>query len=226
MSGLKVAGCCVHVATLIYYLSYGMHVDEIKLPGKHLNSIFVDFGEKDQSNKPRYVRGTRIRRESTSGSDDTDAINESDLESDQDPTKENSIFFHEDLEVIDQIKLQSNVEINTNQDSKRHSYTKLQSHDNTIEQLTAHIPLLGGTIDYNGESNVTISNTYLIDYFLFALWYLSNHIENFQVNIPELEQTQTLIDIIKNINNYNWNKAKELWIVKSMKIKEKAIKKN
>jgi hypothetical protein len=45
MSGLKVTGCCVHVATLIYYLTYGKYADEIKLPGKHLNSIFVNLEE-------------------------------------------------------------------------------------------------------------------------------------------------------------------------------------
>ena len=71
MSGRKIVGCCVHVATVIYYLSYAKYYD-IKMPAEFLNAIFVDFDKMESSNNPRYVRAKRGTKE-ISSSDDSDS---------------------------------------------------------------------------------------------------------------------------------------------------------
>ena len=58
MSGRKMAGCCVHVACLIYYLSNAKY-NTIKPPAEHLNSIFVDMSTSKAPNDPQYVRNHR-----------------------------------------------------------------------------------------------------------------------------------------------------------------------
>lgn len=55
------AGCCVHVASLIYYLSYAKHIIDFKLPAEHLNSVFVNTTLSEVPNQPRYVRNKRSK---------------------------------------------------------------------------------------------------------------------------------------------------------------------
>ena len=208
MSGLKVTRCCVHVATLIYYLTYAMHEDVIKFPAKHLNLLFVDFEEKEQSNQPRYVRGKRGRKESTSGSDETDETDESDSENDHELINESNKGNQEKFVEPDLNFLPFKDKENHTLDKSEKYLTTTISPDDTIDHFTAHIPFLGASINFNGESNVEVSHTYLIDNFLFALWSLSKIVENFVSNMPNLEQTKTIKEIIKNIDNYNWNKQK------------------
>jgi hypothetical protein len=64
LSGLQVAGCCVHVASVIYYMSYIMRNELkspnfFKSPSKHLNSILVNPKIREKSNQPRYVSHQR-----------------------------------------------------------------------------------------------------------------------------------------------------------------------
>ena len=87
--------------------------------------------------------------------------------------------------------------------------------NSTITNFKAHIPKWGGTISFNGE-NVMLTNTCTIDYFLFAFWVLEKLVPHFLENIPNLEKTPLLKEIIQAIDIYNWNKAKEIWIVKIM----------
>ena len=85
MSGRKTIGCCVHVATVIYYLSFAKY-HEIKMPAEFLNSVFVDFDKMEPSNNPRYVRSKRGTKE-ISSSDDSESdtsTKSSDLKLDSD----------------------------------------------------------------------------------------------------------------------------------------------
>ncbi len=78
MYGRKRAGCCSHVATVIYYFSYAKYRD-IKLPGEHLNSVFIDIKNNEAPNEPRYVRAKRrrvIESESDSSSTEADSNEE------------------------------------------------------------------------------------------------------------------------------------------------------
>ena len=52
MNGKRLAGCCSHVATVIYYLSYARFKSKNKYPGNYLNGIFKD---KRKTKNPRYL---------------------------------------------------------------------------------------------------------------------------------------------------------------------------
>ncbi len=82
MSGKRTNGCCVHVATVIYYLSNVVHVDQsqLKYPGSYLNKILVDINSNSAANNPHYVRNGRKLKDIISSSE-----SENDLSSDSDP---------------------------------------------------------------------------------------------------------------------------------------------
>ena len=61
-----------------------------------------------------------------------------------------------------------------------------------------------------------MTNTCTIDNFLFSFWVLFKIVPDFIESKRLLNHTETIIEIIENIQNYNWNKAKELWILKVM----------
>ena len=52
---------------------------------------------------------------------------------------------------------------------------------------------------------------------MFAFWVLEKLLPDFSENIPDLEKTPLLKEIIQAIDIYDWNKAKEIWIVQIMK---------
>ena len=65
--------------------------------------------------------------------------------------------------------------------------------------------------------NIRVVNTCTIDYFLFALWSLQKKLPTFVNNLPAIELSVTLKEIIKCINLLKWNDAREFWIVHVMK---------
>ena len=78
MSGRKVAGCCVHVASVIFYLSYARHYN-LKLPALNKNLVLIDTTKKQRPNKLTLVRVKRSRnknnvlnRSETSSSDESE----------------------------------------------------------------------------------------------------------------------------------------------------------
>ena len=77
MSDLKIAGCCVHVATVIYLFSYAKY-NELKYPGEYLNSIFVDMNKMEPANKQKHVRATRGPKEISNSSDLSNSSDSSD----------------------------------------------------------------------------------------------------------------------------------------------------
>ena len=56
--GKRTTGCCIHVATVVYYLAFGKYQEDV-LPGEYLNSVLVDLSKLDSPKKPKYVRPTR-----------------------------------------------------------------------------------------------------------------------------------------------------------------------
>ena len=76
MSGQRTNGCCVHVGTLIYYLSNLIQLArksdtlfEIKLPGDYLNRILVNVNSEEPSNKPISVKNKRKNKDISSSSE-------------------------------------------------------------------------------------------------------------------------------------------------------------
>jgi hypothetical protein len=58
-SGKKQAGCCMHVAACIHYLSFARYSQIMKMPGEYLNSVLVDMDNKQSPKKPNFVKNTR-----------------------------------------------------------------------------------------------------------------------------------------------------------------------
>ncbi len=87
MSGQRTNGCCVHVATVIYYLSNVVHVDRslLKYPGNYLNRILVNMNNNYAANCPQYIRNNRKLKDCASSSE-----SDNDLSTDSSP--ENSDF--------------------------------------------------------------------------------------------------------------------------------------
>ena len=88
----------------------------------------------------------------------------------------------------------------------------------SFEQLNRYIPKWGAQIKNCEFKNVHVSNTCTIDYYLFCFFILYKTMPRFIETIPELEPTIFLKEIIKSIDALDWNKAKEIWILKIMKL--------
>jgi hypothetical protein len=52
-SGRRIVGCCSHVATVIYYLSWAKY-HTLKFPAEHLNLMFIDKSKLESANQPKY----------------------------------------------------------------------------------------------------------------------------------------------------------------------------
>ena len=77
-NGRKIAGACAHVATVIYYLSYGKY-KQIKSPAEYLNLVLVDTKKCDQANIPNIIRAKRGKRDIESSTDESATDSEDDI---------------------------------------------------------------------------------------------------------------------------------------------------
>ena len=210
MSGRIVAGCCVHVATLIYFLGYAkekIDCNSLKLPGEHLTSILVKINSSEPSNSPRYVKAKRSFKQRAyeishiSSNNTTDSEPETALENQIEKAveKENQLSIKKEAVSL-------SIELH-------------ESPNNYIPYFIEHIPKWGGYI-YNGNKKIKITNTCTIDNYLFALWVLSKTIMNFQDRLdPQQDNTMKLKEIINNIDSYNWSRSREIWAFEIMKVK-------
>lgn len=76
-TGNRMAGCCVHVACVIYYLCYAKYT-QLRLPAQNQRLIFIDMDKNEKPNKPRYVIRNRkkkaiFRHPEKSSSSDSDS---------------------------------------------------------------------------------------------------------------------------------------------------------
>ena len=132
MSGLKVVGCCVHVATVICFLS-NFKYKSLKLPGEHLNSIFVNLKLFESANQPRYVRSKRsIHINQSSSSSETDT--ESSSDSANDTETESSINSASDID----IENSSNSEIGLINENEKKSLKSSLLNQSTTDDLNQY----------------------------------------------------------------------------------------
>ena len=191
------------MTTLILYLSYSQY-REIKVPGEHLNSVFVDFTKKEPPNISRYIKNVRRTYEESS-SDESECSKISNIQLD---IGRNPILIEE-----------------TQYEPQR--FETITARTFSFEEFKSAVPKWGGTIN-SQKKIITISNTCTIDYYLFAFWVM------FKVNNDLLEgfksynneQYDIIKAIIDQIQNINWNQAKEMWILKMMKYKIRSSLKN
>ena len=163
VSGRRRVGCCVHVATVIYYLSFGKY-HQTKNPAEHLNSIFVDTENNEAPNVSKYVRGKRrtIFSDTDSNSSDSDSDpNDSDLNDSNLNSESNS-------------ELDSNPESDSESDLNEQEEVPLEynnnpsANDDILSQIKQHVPKWGGIIGYQNKK-ILLSNSCTIDYLLLAL---------------------------------------------------------
>lgn len=205
-SGLKMIGCCVHVAMLIYYLSIAQY-EELRFPANHLRSIFIDLDKKEQPNKPRYVRHKRLKlqiKESTVESSSSESDSERD---DKDEIKDKH------KEAQNETFEENNIE-----------ESGIEKKENIIVELIKRLPKNGAKIEYKNCKNITVINTCTIDYFLLGFWYL-NTINNNIFKDNNLNNNLKIQEIISNIELVDWNKAKELWINDILNLEQPIVNK-
>jgi len=183
----------------------------------------------EPSNNPRYVKNTRRIRISSSSSDSetlelssssTDKdLNDSDEEVNGKKSYEKSLSRKLLKNLLKKKRKQSLIQ------EKDNKITPNEKNEISIKKIPQqvmaginpffgfkeHIPKWGALFKYNGV-NIHVTDTCTIDYFLFGFWILSQIVPNFIRNIPELEKTDALKNIVTNINIFNWNKVRELWI--------------
>jgi len=78
-------------------------------------------------------------------------------------------------------------------------------------QFTNHVPAWGALIRYNGE-RFQVTNICNIDYYLLSFWVMDFLIPDFSNNIPTLAFTSQIKEIIRYIDLFEWNLAREIWI--------------
>jgi hypothetical protein len=94
-----------------------------------------------------------------------------------------------------------------------------KNNDQFIQKFKDHIIPWGGEIIYRTRKT-KVTNTCTIDYHLLALWAMFNLSPTFLDNFDHLWQTAFLKEIINNIEIYNFNKAKETWIVEILRFNQ------
>ena len=210
MSGRQVAGCCAHVAAVIYYLSYAKNKLQqdpasIKCPAVYLCSLFT---KTDHPNKPRYVRNKRrktinVNIESSSSSCGIST----DISSDEEPSNLSKQSV--------QIEMNNNMNILANNvPSNENSDPSFQ--DDIINVVKMHIPHNGGYFDFNG-TKVQVINTCTIDNYLLALWIMSKIIVLFQEKLQSTKISEALKEIIYFIDtNRCFSSLKHHLILNSM----------
>ncbi|CAF0991642.1 unnamed protein product [Brachionus calyciflorus] len=192
-TGQRVVGCCSHVAAVIYYMSFAKHNYLLSNSADYLNSILVNMESFDTANDPKYIRNKRGNK-SLNLSNSSLTLSSSSSESSDDENKGN------------------NSENFSNKSLNRHQvYNKIKPF--TLKEFKRHVPKNGGTIKVNNE-NITLTNTCSIDYYLFAFWYLSKIDSEFTFKISSLSFSDVLKEIIQNISQQQWDKAKEIWVLR------------
>ena len=213
----------------------------------HLNSILVNIKNSDQPNAPRYIRHKRrksfyIEKETnvlSSSASNSDFLSDSDQEQPSKPDLKFKINFDDPIlnasnqassvaehetanHEVESVSQSSNL-TNTSEllDKKTTNVEPeipiVDSLESKIPTFQAHIPSLGGYFYKRNGQKIVVTNTCTIDNYLFALWVLSKLIQNFNFNLPNLDHTSTLNEVVHNIDIYNWNNARQLWYTNIMK---------
>ena len=95
--------------------------------------------------------------------------------------------------------------------------------DQNVLNFLAHVPFWGGQITYRGKNNINLVNTCPIDNLMFGMWVVSKLQHNFFTLIPIIQETPILLEIIRHIDNIQWNLAKQMWVVEMMRYNHPVI---
>jgi hypothetical protein len=186
MSGHKVAGCCAHVAAIIYYLSYAKNKEfNLNCPAEYLNKVFINRSNNQLPNQPMYVKNERKNKVlSSSESDDSSDESVSDIKSIKEENSSDTEYSDNDINAIKvkDHKLKDSIEIpnekppsessNVPDNQFRIDGQLPKSDEIDLNDFKNHVPPWGARINFRNYKNIHVTNTCSIDYFLFALWVL------------------------------------------------------
>ena len=89
-----------------------------------------------------------------------------------------------------------------------------------MRTFVSHLPTNGGYFIKKSGTKIPFINTCTIVNYLFGLWVVSKLILNFNTRFLNLkpETNTTILEIIQNIDEFNWDYARQLWYTKIMKM--------
>jgi hypothetical protein len=123
-------------------------------------------------------------------------------------------------------KVSKNTEIDTNKNNE--GLTKINNFSDQqkngakdlnnifMTEFASHIPYWGGHFTLRSQK-IIVANTCTIDYYLFSFWVMKKTISNFKERLPKFNQSKFLETIISNIENKDWNLARQNWYTLIMK---------
>lgn len=172
-----------------------------------MNSIFINFDCRDLPNRSNIIR---IKR----GQFSTIKI-----ENDEYKCKENECK-RKDLSCKSEYLTEEKAKDSKKAMKKKKKET-IQMDNLEINNLKIHVPKWGANITYKNHK-VFLSNTCTIDNFLLALWVLYKKDNNF-LNSNMNNKSKTILRIVNNIDQLNWDMAREIWVNDIMKYNEVPI---
>ena len=221
LSGSRTIGCCSHIASIVYYLSFARHSSDfsISYPASHLDNFFHVAESSDSESDSNCDKN-----DCDSFSDSGSSNSEDEFESNESANEKSSILETESanekssiLETESANEKSSILELEslTEPEILSQELNRSISIKPNIEWLVDYIPFWGGSmIDQNGKKTSTsITNTCTIDYFLFSIWLSTKMSDNCFQKISSLRQPQKFFDIIDCIDKKKWDKAKTIWLV-------------
>ena len=213
-NGRRTVGCCSHVATVIYYLSCGKYEENLPQPACRLTSCLKNFDDSDESDL----------NDENDNKTDSLILNMAPSES---SSEELNAFTEKNKELKHSLTL----------DQISQKKTKFEGSIEIMNLIKENIPMWGGKIDSDNSTvnKLKIINTCTFDYHLFGLWVASklsvslmSELNDFintnnmaTNNISKMDIMNLLIkivDIVKLINESEWNKAKTIWILQVNKL--------
>ncbi|CAF1002651.1 unnamed protein product [Brachionus calyciflorus] len=175
-SGLKVAGCCTHVSSAIYYFSFARY-QQIRIPGDHLNKIFLDKIKKQKPNEPKYVRHKRFAVTKVI----EDNMENYEIDSDEiqlnDKQQKKLILEKKSLERKSKKDKKSLEKKRENENNKPKNKTEKNTKNNNEEIqidlliFKGHLPSWGCKIQYN-DRDILLTNTCDLGRFFYLILFL------------------------------------------------------
>ena len=166
MSGLRTCGCCSHVASFIYYLSFArFQSDPLKKPGCSLDRVLIslnkdEFSDDDSNKDDAIETPTQIllndddlkSATATNDIDEVDIVSQLVNITKSDSKKKRNLSSNESTQ-HSKISSSLKLSIEKSNDKIKSSQTKnyVSSFDNNISfrEFTSHIPRWGGVIEAN-----------------------------------------------------------------------------
>jgi hypothetical protein len=239
LSGSRTCGTCSNVAAILYYLCYAKFLNEpLKKPGFMLNKFLKEDHEVSDTEEENQVDEKENENDSLD-KNESEEITKSLIKittNEKRPlsTVDENCNLKKQQKSLKHSQTQSQ---SINLSLLKHNFGTY-SNNLSFREFIKHIPSNGGTVevireDYNDNKifesfeqyhMLKMINTCTIDYILFSIWCYSklSGKATFQLELfkrSECKLLQNIHKITQLIKNYEWNRAKTLWILLILQLK-------